>query len=445
MNKIVMAFLTLVALTVNAQTIAPRGFDSPATTTAAPATTTVAPQPAVPATTTAPPVTDKATPPSDATKKVAPHPAVPAPDLKEYAKKNDLPNLGNYALKSDIPSTRFISLYMGLLTILIIVLFIMFLNRRIPLTQDQTQGMINTSLKSELDARFADLQTKLAEKDIKVELVKPNTSVPKDSTGIVHSAVAIALVLIGIGGTTHQAKAECKVQSVGHSIVVKEQAPADISVKLSGCDSKTATGIVAAASGVKFTDVKSSGSTVTAKVAADASAQTGPALIKVTFSDGTNVVSSGSAFALILDPATAMIRKDVLASATGVQAQVRKLERKLDAGLATRPTKDEVASQVSAQVSAQVAQATQPLQQQIARLEQQVANANSAISTANAKISALGQVAIVLAKNDEALANSRVSRRFWGTKPLNPEVAAAAAQIVAAFEKANPTATTASR
>lgn len=238
-------------------------------------------------------------------------------------------------------------------------------------------------------------------------------------------AAAALVAMFAIGSIASSAKAECVIKSISTgSVIVKEQkTPADFSLTLAGCE-KEVKALQAGAKGVNFTDVKSEKGTVTAKVTADASAQTGPALIRVQFADGTHVTSAKNIFALILDPQAAAIRKDAIAAKTeaaSVRKEVKAVEfkvSKLDAAIASRPTANEINSLV--------AQAVAPYQARVAQLEQQLGEMRSTQSHFAERLALLSKATELLAQGQSTLASKRVG---LFRRPLNASVAQAADSV----------------
>ncbi len=231
---------------------------------------------------------------------------------------------------------------------------------------------------------------------------------------------AALVALLGIGMIAHNASAECKISAISNgSVIVKEQKPADFALQLSGCDKEVKT-IVAAASGITFTDISPAKGKVTAKVVADKSAETGPTLIKVTFADNSEVISNNSVFALILDPATATVRKDAIAAkaeATNARKEVKKLEAKVEKvaqDVATRPT------------TAQVQATVNPLETRIVQLEAALASVKAAQMQTAERVALLSRAAELLAEGQATIANKRLG---WFRRPLNPSVAESADNV----------------
>lgn len=245
------------------------------------------------------------------------------------------------------------------------------------------------------------------------------------------TATALILALFGIGGITASAHAECKITAITNgSVVVKEQAAAPITIALRGCD-KEVTAIVAAASGVSFADIKSEKGKVTAKVTAKASAATGPAAVKVTFVDNSEVISSNAVYLLVLDPQTAVIRKDAAvakteavaakAVAAKTQKEVREVKAeiaKVSAAVASRPT--------SAEVQTLVEQAVAPYQARVADLERELAAVQTAQAENAERVALLGRATELLAEGQSALGRKRIG---VFRRPFNPAVAASADKV----------------
>ena len=237
-------------------------------------------------------------------------------------------------------------------------------------------------------------------------------------------APLIFFTLLSMGLASHAeatTPSECTIRSISSgSVIVKEQDPAEMKIFVRNCtDVKSVT---AATTGVTFTDVTQKGNIVTAKVTADVTTLTGPTSFKLTLADGNETVSPDAVYLLVLDPATAVVRKDATVAISKVSKKVVVLESRIENVSVSRPTRDELMASIS------------PLQGRIADLEKVVVSLQGEVETANNRVAALAVATTTLADGQVALGQTEVKKTFWGgKKPLNPKVAGAAEQIRDAF------------
>lgn len=259
------------------------------------------------------------------------------------------------------------------------------------------------------------------------------------------AALVLAMLGYGLLGGANTASAQtpttpaCTIRSItiGGGALVKEQDPVAITVNTRGCGPLKSVAVATLATDITFTEPVVAANRITAKLAATASALTGPASIKVTLADGTEVVSPDAVYLLVLDPATAQVRKDlatananVSAEVTKVKAEVAKNAALLNArtGELTSKVNDVATSRpTTPEVQTLIAEAVKPLEAKIANLEAVTDTLRGDLTGAKTDIQILAQGESALAVGQATLANTKVKKGgllgFGGMRPLAPEVA----------------------
>lgn len=221
----------------------------------------------------------------------------------------------------------------------------------------------------------------------------------------------------------------CTIRSITTgAVVVKEQDPAPIVIGVRNCGDVKSVAVATGATDITFTDFATTTTRITAKVAATATALTGPTSFKLVRTDGTETVSPDAVYILVLDTATAVVRRDaavatakVTNTVTALKAEVNRtvtdLSSKLDTVASTRLTQPEVEALIA------------PLRQKVADLEMVNTTLQDGVKTNGERTDVLAQATVELAFSQEVLAKTRVKKGFWGKKPLAPEVSAAAERI----------------
>ena len=251
--------------------------------------------------------------------------------------------------------------------------------------------------------------------------------------------LAIALGL-GFASQAQAAPAACEIKSVSvpGGALVTEQNAVTITVGLNGCGEVK--DITVGDANVVFTAVTSAVGAVTAQVEAKAGALTGPTSVKITLVDGTEVVSPDATYLLVLDMATAQVRKDVTAATTRVASSVAVIRKEvakaanahLTAGCATQAYLQERVKGLasSEDLRAAIETAVAPLQARIADLEKVHPAIVAGVEANGAKLAQLANMTADLAFSQAILANTQVKKTMFGGKnPLDPTVAAAAERI----------------
>lgn len=253
------------------------------------------------------------------------------------------------------------------------------------------------------------------------------------------------ICILGLGFAS-QAQAQtpttptCTIRSISNgSVVVKEQDPAAVTIAVRNCSEVKSIEVATGATDIAFTDVVQKGNVVTAKVAATSTAVTGPTLVKLTLADGTEIMSPDTTYVLILDMASAVVRKDAKAEVDALRKQITATAAAVKtAGYATQAyVADQTKSFISKdEAQAMVTAAIKPLQDRIENLEKVHPAIVAGVESNTAQIAQLTQAANGLAENQIALAHSKVKTGFWGSHALNAEVAEAAERIRQAIVEA---------
>ncbi|MEQ1678011.1 MAG: hypothetical protein ABL876_14985 [Chitinophagaceae bacterium] len=248
---------------------------------------------------------------------------------------------------------------------------------------------------------------------------------------------SILVFALGLGFTsyasaqtpTNKPAAECKITGVSTGqVLVKEQDPASVTINVRNCSEVTA--ITIADVNVTFTDFLQKANVLTAKVAATASALTGPTSFKITKADGTEVQSPDAVYFLVLDMQTAVVRKDAVAANTKVAKQVTEVKKIADT---TSKTVTAIQNQLNTITTSKItteeaktliAEATKPLEAKVAELEASNTSLKQAVMEGAAKTEALITATTALADIEAAMANTKVKKGvFRGKKALDPELA----------------------
>jgi len=271
----------------------------------------------------------------------------------------------------------------------------------------------------------------------------------KTATKIAPTFILFALGL-GLASTVEASQAPapaakaadtCTIRAItvkDGGVVVKEQDPTAISITVRNCTEVKSVSVATGATDIVFTDVAQKGNVVTAKVAATATALTGPTAIKVVLEDGTEVESPDSTYVLVLDLATAVVRKDTVATAATLRKEVAVASKALKALEERVNTRFVHAGTATAEAEAKAAAATAKATALGTRVDELEAllKATAAAANTNAEnITVLADGQAKLARMTATLAGTKVKKSgflgFGGMKPLDPAIALAAAEIEA--------------
>lgn len=253
--------------------------------------------------------------------------------------------------------------------------------------------------------------------------------------------VVPVFILLALGFSSTQAQAAtttptCSIRAISDGgVVVKEQEAAPISISVRNCGEVK--GIVVDENTTVVVK-KSTATRITAGVVAGADAVVGPTGFKLVLADDSEIESPDSVYLLVLDPATAQVRKDMkqeinanskeVATIKGeMQETASSLNKKIDAVAMAAMTTDKVAALLEDRL--------RPIQERLASLEKIDAAHNSQIEELAGNLDETMGATLGLAEGQARLAKKKTGGFFGIAKsPTDSAVGDFAERIAAKLE-----------